>query len=340
MEKKVNWNITYLRILATLGVVFFHTNAAISAHPEWFSVSNCQSLFCLFGKECMLWAVPVFFMITGYLLLGSEKELSYTIVLKKYVLRIFLALTIFSLPFAVLKIYGETHSLSVVSVIKAYIGNESMEHLWYLYPLIGLYLVSPVLKPSLKKISDSTIVFFLSVVFFFVLLLPMISNVLNVKIAFDVPLKYHLFYFVAGYCCRILIEKGKVNVKIAAIVMIASLIPIALFVFSNQSKFLEYSNPFVALMSVSIFLLVMSLPYTVKNSRLQSVLWKVDRLCFTVYLIHPVFVQIAYRKMRINPIDCEVWPLAIVGCFLCFSLLSFLASWFIVKIPVLKKVLL
>lgn len=203
MEKNVNWNITYLRIMATLGVVYLHTNAAISSHPELFSMSSFQSLFCLFGKEFTLWAVPVFFMITGYLLLGSDKELSYTIVLKKYVLRIFLALTVFSLPFAAMKIYGETYSLSFVSVFKAYIGNGSMEHLWYLYPLIGLYLVSPILKPSLKKLDDRTILFFGIVVFFFVFLLPMISNILNVKIAFEVPVKYYLFYFVAGYCCKI-----------------------------------------------------------------------------------------------------------------------------------------
>lgn len=341
MEQKINWNISFLRILATLGVVYMHTNTTILFNPQLFTLTSNQAIFFRFGHEFFLWTVPVFFMITGYLLLGSERELNYSIVLRKYALRIFLALTVFSLPFAVLKIYGETHSISVGAIFKAYVENESLAHLWYLYALIGLYLVAPILKAALKRLDDRTIACFLVLMVVFEFFIPMVSNLFNIKVAFGIPLKYPIFYFVAGYYCRLLAGKERINMALAngtavlGFLIIAALIVLGRFTFVSDN----YASPLVAVISVALFLIgIRQKKFQIKD-KWQSFFWKADRLCFAVYLIHPIFIQTSYRVLKRTPIDYGAYPLLTIAFFVFFAIMSFVAAFFIVKLPGLKKIL-
>jgi surface polysaccharide O-acyltransferase-like enzyme len=281
-------------------------------------------------------------MITGYLLLGSERELNYSIALRKYALRIFLALTIFSLPFAVLKIYGETHSISVGAIFKAYIENESLAHLWYLYALIGLYLVAPILKEALKKLEDHTIACFLALMVIFEFFVPMLSNVFNIKVAFGIPLKYPVFYFVAGYYCRRLEGREKVNMVLARSTAVLGFLLIAALIIWGRFTFVSdnYASPLIAVTSMALFLIgVRQKNFEIKG-KWQSFFWKVDRLCFAVYLIHPIFIQTSYRVLKRTPIDYGAYPLFTVFFFLFFVVLSFGVASFVVKFPGLKKILL
>ena len=341
MEKKVNWNISLLRILATLGVVYMHTNTTILFNPQLFVMSDNQAFFFRCGHEFFLWTVPVFFMITGYLLLDSEKDLDYPIVLKKYVLRVFLALTLFSLPFAVLKIYGESHCVSVVEIFKAYIGNESLSHLWYLYALIGLYLISPVLKKGLKNLSESSVAVFLVFLLLFDFVLPMLSKLTGVKIAFEMPVAYPVFYFVAGYYCKKIVDKESLKQNKLAIALLAGFAFVVFLIGSNHYAAISdnYWSPLIALLSVALFLFVIKNKEFHLNDKWKPFFWKIDRLCFAVYLIHPIFIQSFYRRLNWIPLSFEWWPLFTVLFFLCFALLSFLAASIIVKIPGLRKIL-
>ena len=342
MEQKINWNISFLRMLATLGVIYMHTNTTILFNPQLFPITSNQAIFFRFGHEFFLWTVPFFFMITGYLLLGSDRELNYSIVLRKYALRIFLALTVFSLPFAVLKIYGETHSISVGAIFKAYIENESLAHLWYLYALIGLYLVAPVLKAAVKRLDDRTIACFLMLMVAFEFFIPMVSNVFDIKVAFGIPLKYPVFYFVAGYYCRLLAGKEKINMALAKGTVVLGFLLIAALIIGGRFTFVSdnYASPLVAVISVALFLIgIRQKKFQIKD-KWQSFFWKADRLCFAVYLIHPIFIQTTYRVLKKTPVDYGAYPLFTVMFFICFAILSFALAFVIVKLPGLKKILL
>ena len=59
------------------------------------------------GYQMMYWAVPVFFIITGVLLLNPSKSITATDCIWKYEKRIVLALLIFGIPFAILKLVME-----------------------------------------------------------------------------------------------------------------------------------------------------------------------------------------------------------------------------------------
>ena len=97
--------ISFLRILSTLAVVFLHTNNTILNNNSYFHFSNGQKLVLSTNTVLMNWAVPVFLMITGELLLDRAKEITIKKCFNKYIRRIVLALFIFGVPFSLLEIF-------------------------------------------------------------------------------------------------------------------------------------------------------------------------------------------------------------------------------------------
>ena len=64
MESK-RAGISYLRIIATVAVVFFHTCGILQSNQAIFSLTVSQNKFFSIGYHLMYWAVPVFYMISG-----------------------------------------------------------------------------------------------------------------------------------------------------------------------------------------------------------------------------------------------------------------------------------
>lgn len=96
--------ISYLRITATVCVIWLHTCSTLTDNRELFALSEAQNVF--FGDyRLMYWAVPVFLMITGALLLGKEASYSKCF---QYCCRVILALFVFGIPFAAMKLVAET----------------------------------------------------------------------------------------------------------------------------------------------------------------------------------------------------------------------------------------
>ena len=76
MEKnQINYNISIMRIMATLGVIYMHTNTTLLFNPQLFTISLSQGLFLRMGHELFLWTVPFFFYDNGVSSLGRIKAL-------------------------------------------------------------------------------------------------------------------------------------------------------------------------------------------------------------------------------------------------------------------------
>lgn len=339
MQKQINLNISLIRILATIGVVFFHTCCTIVFHPEIFEFSESQETFFRIGYQVFLFAVPFFFMITGYLLLGTNRDLSYRIILKKYIPRILLALLMFSLPFSVMKLWGANNEISIAGIIGAFIENNSFSHLWYLYALIGLYLVVPLLNKLVYHVDVKSLVVFLASIFVVKSIFPMLNGLLNVNIAFDIPVQYPVFYFLTGYLCRI-VELKKKHISLAGKTTAFCLILLVVLIVVDRFQYISDNNaaPLISLYAISLFFFFMNLKIPYISERKVSFIWKIDRLCFTVYLIHPLFIQLAYRYYKITPLSFgEYFPIATVVFFVVFLLLSFACAYVLYKVPLLRK---
>ncbi len=331
-------DLSILRIFATISVIWGHVCSTLAGDPKGFQMTDMQSAFFNSADQMVCWVVPVFFMITGALLLDPDKVITVKDCVLKYCKRIILALMIFGIPFAVLKHIMENGGhgfglymlpLSVMDVL----SNKSLGHLWYLYLLIGIYLMLPVFRMFVAKAEKSEALLVIIALIVMDFIIPIINRLLNTGIAFDVPLKYPALYLLLGwYLYKADVRRYKrlsVFSAIAAVVFIW----VYNYVVDSAKVWVGFDSPLTLILTVSVFILIKDT--TVENT---GRLWQTDRLCFGVYLIHPLFIQFTYRYLKITPVNyLKLYPVVAVGMFFAFVIGAFAASRVLGKIKPLKK---
>lgn len=330
-------DLSILRIIATVAIVLLHTCSALSDNSILYSLSSTELYSLSSISLLMRWAVPVFLMISGALLIREDKNTTYKEV-QKYCKRIFLALFFFGISFSMLEIFMDEKIFSFQIFLKAcfnvIIGN-SWAHLWYLYLIFGIYLILPLINIFVSRARVRTIFIYLMVLFLFSFIFPLINNILDIKIFFSIPVgSYAVFYFIVG---NFLYHKWKVTIKrrylLSTIILLGSLI---LLVNARGGKtYLGYDSPIIAGMAICMFML--SKDIQIKNI---GVIWKFDRLCFGVYLIHPLFINIFYKAFKITPLCfSEGYLLGVFLFWLGFTIISYLSSYVMKKVKFLNSII-
>ncbi len=184
-----------LRILASFLVVLNHT---IGNYFFKIKLDSVEWFFSAFLFILCKTAVPLFFMITGSLLL-EQKAQDYRKIFK-YILRMVMVLIIWSYIYSC---YFNRGFLSIEAT-KAMIMNiftikPVITPLWYLYALIGIYLMIPFLSKMTATFETKDFLIFLGFWGFFNGLIPEISVLLPQKIQFVRYFQYPLFTGWAGY---------------------------------------------------------------------------------------------------------------------------------------------
>ena len=337
-SKEYSSSLSYLRLFATIMIVASHTWSTLQENKELFSLTVTESTFLEIAYSLTKWAVPVFFMITGALLLKKDKKISVRDCICKYSKRMMLALVIFGIPYAFLKIYSDNKqfTLSIIpkSIIDVISGNN-IGHLWYLYTLIGLYLFLPLIKLFVNNATKREFRYILILIFIFNYCFPLIYSITGFDIGIKVPfITYPLFYMLMGY--YIYNEKpwwqDKTWMVVLGVVISAIIIIVSGIMGLPLATIMAYHSPVAALFALSIFIAFQRIEKTS-----TEMLWVLDRLCFGVYLIHPLFIQFCYRFLNIVPTGNSLYPILSMIFAAVFIVISFIASWIMSLIKPLKK---
>lgn len=332
-----------MRIIAALAVIFHHTCRTVNSHPELFHFTPIQNIVLEIGVSLATWAVPVFFMISGALLLKSGKCITYKMCLTKYIKRPLLALFVFGIPFSCLEIIMTTKKFSFTMIPQGFlkvITGDSWDHLWYLYALVGLYLFLPFIKSFTDHCSRATIRYILTVLFVVNLFLPAVGSSLGISIAFETPIKSSpMFFFLLGKYLddkvpKHLVQKRRNMIGIAVVLTLKVLA--GAYTGANEISFASGRDSILTIiLAVFIFVTLKGIQINKINS---AFLWNVDRLCFGVYLIHPVFIHFFYKFLKITPLSFgAAWISGVFVFWLIFIVCSFAASWIMCFIRPLKK---
>ena len=154
----MNGRIVYLdalRVCATFAVLVLHVAAT---NFDFVDVrSFAWHVFNGYGA-IVRWAVPVFVMMSGALFL--DKEIPLRRLFSKYVLKMVLVFTFWSVFYSVI----QTRSLKLQAVLE---GNF---HMWFILMITGLYVCLPVLKAIAAK--RSVALYFLALAFVFAYAVP------------------------------------------------------------------------------------------------------------------------------------------------------------------------
>ena len=334
MENKTYSSIKIMRAFSAMAIVLMHC----LPNELRGGLSLSQTLATGTFKSFLEFAIPVFTMITGALLLGRDESVPR---LLKRVLRIFLALLIFGTGMSFMELFFVTRapvSSAFKAILSVFMGT-SWDVLWYLYMLIGLYLILPVLRKFVQNSDNATIVFIMVVLFAGNSIIPAVNTLAGSKvIGFYLPFTNAcLFYTLFGYYafCRMEFSiKKPVLWATVAVVMIYNAIMLTVKgSFSLTNGLLEYASPTTALLSMAIFLLL-------KDCRFSSAFSdSIADNSFGIYLIHCIIIQIINRLLGFYP---ESYPLylSIPGFFAVVFVVSWISSAILRKVPFVGKYIL
>lgn len=324
---QTNFGISILRILATLSVIVIHVSGSLVV--KFGKISNFDWNVANFYDSISRYAVPVFFMISGSLLLGREFETKDF--LKNRLGKILPPFLFWSLFYSLFNRYVFNHETFNVSKVVRDVFYGSENHLWFVYALIGVYLIAPIFQKWIHFSKKNDIRYFLIIwIITLFLTIPGIA-IYFPKINF-LYFSGFLGYFILGFYLKKHVKSQKWISCL--LILIGVLITIfGTYYFSYKSnKFYDYFYEYLSLnalmISTGVFLLFNNIEDI--NDKIKPITSKLNECSFGIYLIHPfvinIFALLGIFAYFANPI---------FG-ILIISLACFLVSFIIVFI--IKKI--
>ena len=340
-----------LRVLATCAVVLMHVLTGATDVTDASIVPEYRSLL-LSVMDLVTWCVPIFLLISGYLFLNPERTLTYPVMIKKYCRRIALAILLFGVPYAAseLVVAERTFRIRMIpEALKMTLMGHTWSHMWYLYLILFLYLITPLLKKVLRVLPVWGVGTVMAVIFLGSSVAPFLNKVLDVN---SIPVLpdggVYFLYYLCGYFFavrEVCVDKGR-NVWLTAAVAVLALGMILSRTLAGFSIQMAYNYPFTVLLAVLLF--AAGWNGSIKKHRIP---WQeAGALSFAVYLVHPVYVNLLYKFVKITPFtvleQCGVQSVAAGQTVLILLLAAFClvvlalataTAWVLRKIPVLRK---
>lgn len=281
-----------LRFLATIGVIILHVSGQILI--QYGTVSNFVWGVGNFYDSAVRFCVPVFVMLTGALLLPKKYELGEF--LRKRFLRIVLPFLFWSMVYILFALNTkliQNQNITTLEIITwglNLLRLGSSTHLWYIYMIIGIYLITPIISKWIQNCKENEIVYFLIIWLFALIMNQPILEKYNT----EVDLSYFadfIGYLVLGYYLSVKTFKySKSVIAITAILFVVTGISVTIagtyFLTSDDGKFNEYFYGYMTLntliVSIGIFLFFKYFN-TTKSLKVIDFLSKYS---YGIYLVH------------------------------------------------------
>lgn len=384
-----------LRVLATCAVVLMHVLTGATDVTDASIMPEYRSLL-LSVMDLVTWCVPIFLLISGYLFLNPERTLTYPVMIKKYCRRIALAILLFGIPYAASELVVAERTFRVMMIpeaLKMTLTGHTWSHMWYLYLILFLYLITPLLKKVLRVLPVWGVAAVMAVIFLGSSVAPFLNKVLDVN---SIPVLpdggVYFLYYLCGYLFavrEVCVDKGRNaggqmvesgsgrsagentewcgetqnvesrawNVWLTAAVAVLVLGMILSRTLAGFSIQMAYNYPFTVLLAVLLFAAGWNgggdgaALAAREKDRIHRISWQeAGALSFAVYLVHPVYVNLLYKFVKITPFtvleQCGVQSVAAGQAVLILLLAAFClvvlalataTAWVLRKIPVLRK---
>ncbi|MGM0902862.1 MAG: acyltransferase [Bacillota bacterium] len=331
---------TKLRAFAILAVLLIHISIPLVRQEvgsfEWW-VGNVVD-------GSMRWAVPIFIMLSGMLLLGkTESQLT---VVKKRVPRLLLPLLLWSLLYSIWDVRHDMHDYSFQQFLINLYQNDVKYHLWYLYTLLGLYLAMPIFKTFIQHGRKSDLLYFILLDYVISATFEVLASLLDIRLGngFGYFLGYGGYFLLGYYLANTSLNKRTTNLihLLGSSALLVTIFGTWFFSAEQGSlnqvfyKYLSLTTPIV---SASVFLLIKNF-WNTENSRLTTV---IADYSFGIYLIHPMILDVLQGEkfIQVTGISAvSIHPiLYVVLMFIVVLAFSLLFTSILSKIPLIKKFL-
>jgi len=358
------------RIYSIFAIIFLHCcgNGCEKAlrrrkDPNWIIIC-CYNCFTRFG-------VPMFVLLSGTFILDPSKKFSFKKLFKHNILRLATAFTFWSSLNAIYNILTTNNAPPLISfkflhqfILKFVIGEE---YLWFIFMIIGCYLISPFLRFFSDDIMLSR--YFLGLCIFWGSFVPTLMNAFTVyklgeaqKELKDWISRWHFHftlefvgYFVAGYHIVKHVNINSFFIRMALYLL--GILDVIFFTYltykieKNDETNKYYSKDFreTNTITVAFYSVVLFIFFKHEIGRINfspkaiKIITKLSSLTFGMYLSHMLLKNILVNKLMISQerfFNYKYTNGPVTGCFILFAIisaLSLLISYLLSITPILKK---
>jgi surface polysaccharide O-acyltransferase-like enzyme len=326
-----------LRVVATAFIILLHcitpliTNVSIFAGRTWWALNIINSITRA--------GVPIFFMLSGYLLLNDSRTSNFKSFYKRRFVKILVPFIVWDIIYFLFNSIQSGQTISPALFFTQLIDQGSEYHLWFVYTLAAFYLIMPFLKLIIDKCSDNQMLLFFFILIFPTTMRPFLNTVLGIYIyLFDGVMNGYTGYLILGYY----LGKNEISKAGRILLYTGGIIGVLISVLGNYACSSKERidlvfnggyqiNNFLVPAAVFLFFKQMK----TKANGIINLAGRLSPLTYGIYLIHVLLLKL------ISGFTGGMAPVYVIALtFIGTAVLSTSLVFVLSKIKVLNKVLL
>ena len=350
-SKRIAIPVDLIRTIAIGLVVLLHaSNEALQA----FSVPMPYWWTALVYKSLSLSCVPLFVMLSGALLLQPAKlDEPVSVFLKKRLSRIGLAFVFWSMVYLAWGFYVTNVPVTLSNVVQGIVKDlftGAWYQFWFIYLIIGLYLITPILRVIISHGNPRITRYLIAIWFAGVGIIPLIQLGLGYTLDAGVfVLGGFIGYFVMGSYLQKITLRSAILYGLLISSFVGTIFGVWLMTYplssiGQNNYFLGYLTVNVIVGSAALFLILLKFkpewPGT-NNTAARRVVQAISNNTLPIFLFHIIILETFERGLLgfklsftdLNPI-VEIPLLAALTFFITLGLVLLMR-----KVPVLKKLI-
>lgn len=341
--KERNLSLDLLRVLAIFLVLWQHSSECYYIGPEVSLVKASVpvvGIFNSYSRAC----IGLFIMISGYLLLPMRQTTG--VFFRRRFSRVLFPWLFWCVMFAVYMAVrsngGVAATLTNIAHIPVNFGTD-VGHLWYVYMLLGVYLLVPIISPWLRACSKRELQFYLGL-WGITLLLPYLHQVwpqLWGECTWNpTPTLYYFTgfggYFILGHYIHRYGPLGR-GLSWALLIVGYGITATAFMLYGPHAhSAVDAEIPWdfccvnVAMMVLGTFSLIMRMNIKRDGNVLKRLVVNLSVCSYGVYLCH-IMVLNAMHDVAETLLSSMLAKIAFIG--ITTLMISWLATWLLAKLP-------
>lgn len=320
-----------IRILACFLVVLMH-----SPIPSERAIGPFLTALSYVTAPC----IGLFFMLSGALLMPVKEPMFRF--LKRRLAKIVVPALVWSLIYVALNLYDSESEITLLRVLVSMpFSAQGIGVLWFVYALVGLYLLAPVLSAWLDKATKREIEFIL-LLWTITLLYPLLDYFVVITTTPEGILYYftgYAGYFLLGYYLHRFPQA--INAAVCWTIALFGAVLLGIFKLKNIEfdfyTLFWYLSIFIAAFCAAIWLTITKICKLLTFKSLWGGVETISNLTFGIYLAHILIMRRwLWHWQWIENI--ENYPLQSLLVAILTFLLTAAFCWLLAKLPIGKYI--
>ncbi len=327
-----------MRAFATLAVIVLHVCVAVE---EGFGTIPMKDWLASNIYDSMVrWCVPIFVMLTGSFALNNYDGQFKAFLIKTFK-RIILPFLFWSVVYLIFNNGGNlidpnTGPAAKLSLVAVKLATGTSVHLWFVYMIIGMYLLIPVLNRWVKENNKAEQLFFIGLWIFFLFAQPLWDK-------YDISFDSAYFSGFIGYMLLgnfLLKTERKTNSLILLLIFIGAVFYTCVRTYylslaggEMNEKHMDNFMPGILITCICVYLLFKNSPLKFPGF-LRSFIKTVSRYSYGIYLLHVLVLDLFLKYANMLTVVPPVYSVPLLS-IICLGI-SLGIIWVLDKVPFLR----